>query len=69
MMCLELDSSRRQALVSLISDAEQVLITAAVEHDIPEALKQDATIVSVLARDTPDGRISELTLKAGVDDE
>lgn len=65
----ELDSSRRQALVSLISDAEQVLITAAVEHDIPEALKQDATIVSVLARDTPDGRISELTLKAGVDDE
>ena len=61
----ELDSSRRQALVSLISDAEQVLITAAVDQDIPDELRQKAQIFSICARDTEDGRISEVVQKPG----
>lgn len=56
----ELDSSRRQALVSLISEAEQVLITAAVDQDIPDELKANAQVFSIRATDTADGRISEL---------
>jgi DNA replication and repair protein RecF len=34
----ELDSQRRSQLAALVADAEQVLITAAVEEDIPEVL-------------------------------
>ena len=64
-MFAELDSSRRQALVSLISDAEQVLITAAVDQDIPDELRQKAQIFSICARDTEDGRISEVVQKPG----
>lgn len=35
----ELDSKRRQKLAELVSDNEQVLITAAVPEDVPEQLK------------------------------
>lgn len=35
----ELDSKRRQKLADLVSDNEQVLITAAVPEDVPEQLK------------------------------
>src|SRR5689334_16299472 len=35
----ELDSGRRSQLADLVADAEQVLITAAVGEDIPEALR------------------------------
>ena len=43
----ELDSSRRHHLVDLISSAEQVLITAAVDEDIPEALRDVAKIYTI----------------------
>ncbi len=35
----ELDSGRRQQLAELVGDAEQVLVTAAVADDVPEALR------------------------------
>jgi DNA replication and repair protein RecF len=35
----ELDQGRRQQLAELVGDAEQVLVTAAVADDVPEALK------------------------------
>ena len=34
----ELDSGRRERLAAMIADCEQVLITAAVPEDVPEAL-------------------------------
>ena len=37
----ELDVERRARLASLVSDAEQVLVTAAVEADVPELLAGD----------------------------
>ena len=43
----ELDSSRRHHLIDLISSAEQVLITAAVDEDIPEALRDVAKIYTI----------------------
>ena len=45
----ELDSSRRQQLVGLLTEAEQVLITAAVDDDIPAALRDIATVHEVRA--------------------
>lgn len=57
----ELDSSRRQALVSLAAEAEQVLITAAVDQDIPAELKEGAQIINIEAHVTEaDGRISQV---------
>lgn len=56
----ELDRARRRALVDLATDAEQVLITAAVGDDIPEDLRGIAAVHTVTTRDTDDGRISEL---------
>jgi len=41
----ELDVGRRQRLAELISETEQVLVTAAVAHDVPEAVK--GTVLSV----------------------
>ncbi len=35
----ELDTQRRERLAELVSDASQVLVTAAVAHDVPEALQ------------------------------
>jgi len=35
----ELDSDRREQLAALVADAEQVLVTAAVESDVPEVLR------------------------------
>jgi DNA replication and repair protein RecF len=34
----ELDGARRERLASLVSDARQVLVTAAVPEDVPQAL-------------------------------
>jgi DNA replication and repair protein RecF len=34
----ELDAARRKALVELIKDGEQVIVTAAVEEDLPQDL-------------------------------
>ena len=45
----ELDSSRRQQLVGLLTEAEQVLITAAVGEDIPAELRDIATFHDVRA--------------------
>lgn len=57
----ELDRNRRRKLVDLIADAEQVLITAAVGEDIPEKLRENATIFSVQAVTDENGhRVSTL---------
>lgn len=56
----ELDRARRRALVDLAGEAEQVLVTAAVDEDIPDDLREVAQVHAVRARVTADGRISEL---------
>jgi DNA replication and repair protein RecF len=54
----ELDDSRRRALVSVASSAEQVLVTAAVADDIPS--DWDARRINIGMRDDDEGRISEV---------
>ncbi len=43
----ELDSGRRQRLAALVADAEQVLVTAAVAADVPDALGGAAFVVEL----------------------
>jgi DNA replication and repair protein RecF len=47
----ELDVERRSRLATLVSGAEQVLVTAAVEADVPELLAGDRV-------DVADGEVS-----------
>ncbi|HEX9832162.1 MAG TPA: DNA replication/repair protein RecF [Mycobacterium sp.] len=54
----ELDSARRQALANVAASAEQVLVTAAVQDDIPQ--DWDAKRIEVVMRDDDAGRISEV---------
>jgi len=54
----ELDNARRQALANAAASAEQVLVTAAVEQDIPA--DWDARRMTVTMRDDDRGRVSEL---------
>lgn len=58
----ELDSKRRTQLVKLAAEAEQVLITAAVDEDLPTNLG-DAVVkrFDVVTEDTDEGRISRIT--------
>lgn len=60
----ELDARRREKLVELAAEAEQVLITAAVAGDLPDNLTEliDAPVnrFTVTVRDDGGGRISEL---------
>lgn len=56
----ELDAGRRQRLVGLLQDAEQVLITAAVDEDIPKDLRSVARFHTVTATVTEVGRVSHL---------
>lgn len=57
----ELDAGRREKLVSIAREAEQVIITAAVNDDLPENLKAAITARhTVTVRDTDAGRISIL---------
>ena len=49
----ELDTSRRDRLTELVADADQVLITAAVPGDVPEALAGSRHLVS-------DGKIEKI---------
>ena len=62
----ELDAKRREKLVHLAAEAEQVLITAAVDEDLPGNL-QPIERFTVTVRDTEEGRISELTPHDQVD--
>lgn len=55
----ELDSARRRALASVAADAEQVLVTAAVEDDIPQ--NWDTRRIGVDLRDTDGQRTSVMT--------
>ena len=55
----ELDSARRQALANVAASAEQVLVTAAVQEDIPG--DWDARRIGITMRDDDDGRISEVS--------
>ena len=52
----ELDTARRQALANVAASAEQVLVTAAVQEDIPG--DWDARRIEITMRDDDDGRIS-----------
>lgn len=55
----ELDSARREALAQVAASAEQVLVTAAVDEDIPA--DWDVRRIQVTMRDDDDaGRISEV---------
>lgn len=57
----ELDAERRRRLVEVAAAAEQVIITAAVDEDLPENLGD--TVVqrfSVVTEDTENGRISRI---------
>lgn len=57
----ELDAGRREKLVGIAQDAEQVLITAAVHDDLPENLKKALSAQhTVTVQDTDAGRISIL---------
>jgi DNA replication and repair protein RecF len=53
----ELDESRRARLAELVSDAEQVLVTAAVAADVPESLNGRRFSVQA-ATVTPEARAS-----------
>ena len=59
----ELDRHRREALVEIAARAEQVLITSAVGEELPEGLADVPRVAThlVTVRDTPEGRISELS--------
>ncbi|WP_193045293.1 DNA replication/repair protein RecF [Mycolicibacterium baixiangningiae] len=52
----ELDAARRRALAEVAASAEQVLVTAAVEEDIPA--DWDARRIMILMQDDEDGRMS-----------
>jgi DNA replication and repair protein RecF len=54
----ELDIARRRALAALAGSAEQVLVTAAVDEDVPA--DWDARRVSISLREEDQGRISEI---------
>ncbi|MGE2835472.1 DNA replication/repair protein RecF [Mycobacterium sp. SMC-4] len=54
----ELDSARRQALAQVAASAEQVLVTAAVDDDIPS--DWDARRVRIEMTDSDSGRISQV---------
>jgi DNA replication and repair protein RecF len=54
----ELDNARRQALANVATSAEQVLVTAAVNEDIPP--DWDARRIEITMRDDDSGRISEV---------
>ena len=62
----ELDAKRREKLVHLAAEAEQVLITAAVDEDLPGNLRPIERF-TVTVKDTEEGRISELTPHDQVD--
>ncbi|MCE5290763.1 MAG: DNA replication/repair protein RecF [Nocardiaceae bacterium] len=55
----ELDMRRRMALAELVSDAEQVLVTAAVPEDVPEQLK--GRRIGVVSDFDDGGRISRIS--------
>ena len=57
----ELDTSRRRALAGVAAAAEQVLVTAAVDEDIPA--DWDATRVGVVLREDEGGRGSAAVLR------
>jgi len=54
----ELDAARRRALASVAEAAEQVLVTAAVEEDIPDGWARRIHIDMCDAGDGPPGRVS-----------
>lgn len=54
----ELDTSRRRALTSVAADAEQVLVTAAVDDDIPSEWRDHRIGISVCEKES--GRASKI---------
>ena len=60
----ELDTGRRERLAALVADCEQVLVTAAVAEDIPQALRGPRYAVTLGSVDAG----SERDVQAGADD-
>lgn len=58
----ELDTARRRALAEVAGSAEQVLVTAAVPADIPDAWQARQLLITV--EDGDDGRVSKLAASA-----
>ena len=54
----ELDTARREALAQVAASAEQVLVTAAVQEDIPA--DWDVRRIEITMRDDDSGRLSEV---------
>ena len=66
----ELDVHRREALVGIAHDVEQVLVTAAVGDDLPQSLKTAGVrMVAVEAEDRDDERVSEIIDDHVIDDQ
>lgn len=63
----ELDRKRREKLVAIATDAEQVLITAAVDGDLPGNLDDVVERHRVTMIDTDDGRVSQLEAEGGAE--
>lgn len=63
----ELDAKRRKQLVHLAAEAEQVLITAAVDEDLPGNL-EPIVRYRVSVEDTETGRISKLSAEDSAED-
>jgi len=61
----ELDRHRREALMEIAQQAEQVLITSAVGEELPQALVEDSSVThhTVTVAQTEQGRISLLDEK------
>ena len=58
----ELDRQRREALMGIVAQAEQVLITSAVGEELPQALMTDDAVSHYVVgvRGSDSGRVSEL---------
>lgn len=63
----ELDRKRREKLVAIATDAEQVLITAAVDGDLPGNLDAVVQRHRVTMTTTDAGRISQLEAPGGAE--
>ena len=57
----ELDRGRRERLMSAVSGFEQVIVTAAVEEDVPDSVEWNRTLIEA-------GRIMDESDSLGTDD-
>nr|WP_225443575.1 DNA replication/repair protein RecF [Lolliginicoccus lacisalsi] len=68
----ELDRRRREALVAIALESEQVLVTAAVREDVPDSLRGRMVGVRAILSDQPDSlgqRVSEIQRSPVLEDQ